>query len=58
MKIFHLYRDVTITSEGPQILIYTRDSWPISNEVSLTCHTYCDTGQPCHNEMKMFETST
>ena len=22
------------------------ESWPLSSEGSLTCHTYCDTGQP------------
>ena len=25
---------------------YTRHSWPLSSDGSLTCHTYCDTSQP------------
>ena len=45
-RIFHSYRDVTITGEGLQILTYDRHSWPLSREDSLTCHTYCDTGHP------------
>ena len=44
--IFHLYGDVTITDEGLQILTYARYSWPLSNEGSLACHTYCDTRHP------------
>ena len=32
--------------EGLQILTYTQYSWPLSSIGSLTCHTYCDTGQP------------
>ena len=43
-RIFHLYGDVTITGEGLQILTHARRSWPLSSEVSLACHTYCDTG--------------
>ena len=27
------------------ILTFTRSSWPLSSEGSITCHTYCDTGQ-------------
>ena len=38
-------RYVTITGEGLQILTYTRHCWPLSSEGSLSCHTYCDTGQ-------------
>ena len=45
-RIFHSFGDVTITGEGLQILIYARHSWPLSSESSLTCNTYCDTGQP------------
>ena len=46
-KIFtHAYGDVTFIGEGLQNLSYARHSWPMSNEGSLTCHTYCDTGQP------------
>ena len=44
--LFQSYGDVTIASEGPQILTYARHSWPLSSEGSLTCHTYCDTGLP------------
>ena len=44
--IFHSYRDVTITGEGFQILIYARLSWPFSSESSSACHTYCNTGNP------------
>ena len=32
--------------EGLQILTYARNSWPLSSEGSLTCHTYRDTGHP------------
>ena len=42
--LYHLYGDITITDEGLQILTYTRHSWPLSSEGSLTCHTYYDTG--------------
>ena len=42
-KIFHLYRDVTITGEGLQILTYARHLWQLSSEGSLVCHKYCDT---------------
>ena len=41
LRIFHSSRKVTITGEGLQILTYARHSWP----GSLTCRTYCDTGQ-------------
>ena len=44
-RIFHSYRDVTITGERLQILTYARHSWPLSSEGSLACHTYCDTGR-------------
>ena len=27
-----------------QILTFTRHSWPLSSDVSLVCHTYCDSG--------------
>ena len=40
------YGNVTITREGLQILTYARQSWPLSSEGSLACHTYCDTGHP------------
>ena len=44
-------RDVTITSEGLQILTYARHSWSLSRERSLGCrsywcHSYCDTEHP------------
>ena len=45
-RIFHSYGDVTFTSEGLHILTYARHSWPLSNESSLACHTYCNTGYP------------
>ena len=45
-RIFHSHGDVTITSEGLQILTYARHSGPLSREGSLACHTYFDTGQP------------
>ena len=31
----------TIAGEGLQILTYTRHSWPLVSEGSLTCHIYC-----------------
>ena len=47
LRIFHLYGNVTITSEGLQILTYYKawHSWPMSNEGCLACQIYCDTGQ-------------
>ena len=45
-RMFHSYWDVTIAGEGLQILTHARHSWPLSNEGSLACHIYCDTGQP------------
>ena len=45
-RIFHSYRDFTITSDGLQILTCARHSWPLSSEGSLACHAYCDTGHP------------
>ena len=45
-KSFNSFGDVTITGEGLQILTFTPHSWPLSSEGSLTCHIYCDTGQP------------
>ena len=35
LRFFLLYGDMTITSEGPQILTYTRHSWPLSSDGSL-----------------------
>ena len=46
LRIFHSYGDVTITGKGLLILTFARHSWPLRSEGSLTCHTYCDTGQP------------
>ena len=44
---FFTQGDVTITGEGLQCFFtYARHSWPLSNEDSLACHTYCDTGHP------------
>ena len=45
-RIFHSYGDVTITGEGLQSLKYVRHPWSLYSEVSLACHTYCDTSQP------------
>ena len=45
-RILHLFGDLIITGEGLQLLIYARQSWSLSNEGSLTCHTYYATGQP------------
>ena len=42
----HTFGDVTITDDGPQILTYARHSRTLSNEGSLACQTYCDTGHP------------
>ena len=41
-KIFHM-EDVTITSEGFNVWVYTRRFWTSSRAASLSCHT-CDTG--------------
>ena len=41
-EIFHSYGDVTIASERLQIFYYSRNSWLLSSEGSLACHTYCD----------------
>ena len=45
-RIFHSYGDANMTGEGLEILtyVYARDSWPLSSEGYLACHTYCDTG--------------
>ena len=43
-RVFHSYRDFTITGEGQQILTYAWHSWPLSSEGSLACHACCDTG--------------
>ena len=39
-NIFHSYGDVSITSEGLQILTFARHVWPLSSEGSFTCHTF------------------
>ena len=44
VQLFPSFGDVTIVGEGQQILAYARHSCPLSNEGSLACHTYCDTG--------------
>ena len=42
---FHSHMATTpLPNKGLQILMYTRQSWPLSSEGSLACHTYCDTG--------------
>ena len=43
-RCIYLYGIATITREGPQILTYTRHSWPFNSEGSLACQTNCDTG--------------
>ena len=45
-RIFNWYGDVTTTDERLQIFTFTRHSWPLSSEVTLACHTYCDTEHP------------
>ena len=45
-RIFHSFGDATIAGERMQILTCSRHLWPLSSEVSLACHTYCDTGHP------------
>ena len=43
-RIFHSYRDVTITCEGLHCSTYTQHSWRCNNKGSLACHNYCITG--------------
>ena len=57
-RIFHSYGDITITSEGLQILTYARHSWPLSSEGSLACHPYCDTGHPFNGHLRGLVTLT
>ena len=45
-RIFHSYRDVTITDEGLRILTYARHSWPLSSLGLFGVPTYCDTEHP------------
>ena len=45
-RIVHSYVDITITSDGLQILTYARHLRPMSSEGSLACHTHCDKGHP------------
>ena len=45
-EFFHSFGDVTITGKVLQIYTYTRHSWALSSEGSLTGHAYCDTGHP------------
>ena len=40
-RIFHFYKDVTITGEGPHILTYTRHSLPSGSGAFTTCFYYC-----------------
>ena len=46
LRIIHSFGDVTIAVEGLQIFTYARHLWPLSSEVLLACHTYCDTEHP------------
>ena len=48
-RIFHSFKDVAITGRRLQILTYARHLWSLSNEGSLTCHTYCDNGASIYN---------
>ena len=45
-RIFHSYGDINMTGEGLQILTYAQHLLLLISEGSLTCHTYCDTGNP------------
>ena len=49
LENFQSYGDVTITSEGLQILNCARHSWPLGSEGSFAFHTYCDMGHPFYN---------
>ena len=40
LEKFSIMNLETITGEGLQILTYTRHSWPLSSEGSLTCHNF------------------
>ena len=44
--IVHLHEDVPITGDGLQILTLTWHSWPLSSDILLACHAYCDTDHP------------
>ena len=44
---FSLIGDITIAGEGMEMFTYARHSWPMSNEESLTCHTFCDIREDC-----------
>ena len=46
LRIFQSFRDVTITGESLQSLIYHLHSSPMSNKGSFMCHTYCYTANP------------
>ena len=46
VPLFHSFVNVTIIGEELQFFTYARDSWPLSSEGFLACHTYCDTGHP------------
>ena len=45
-KKFHSFIDVIISGKALNDFTYTRYSWPLSSDGSLTCNTYCDKGQP------------
>ena len=45
-RFFLSFGNVTIASEGLQILTYALHLWHLSSEGSLVCHTYCDSGHP------------
>ena len=46
LENFYSFGDFTITGERLQILAYVRYLGPLGSDVSLLCHTYCDTGHP------------
>ena len=45
-KLFTHMETSCITGERLQLMTYAWYSWPLSNESSLACHTYCNTGYP------------
>ena len=45
-RIFHPYKDATITGTGLQILTFAWHFRPVCNAGSFACYTDCDTGHP------------
>ena len=46
LENFSLFGEITVTGEGLQVYDIFSELMS-SSGCSLTCHTYCDTGQPC-----------